>query len=685
MNVKTKILIISFFLLQLLNAEETKNTELVNYSLPIINASAFYINRPLESIPAAISLVKQDTIQKGTEQLSLAESLESIPGVFVQNAYNFAQDTRIAIRGFGARSDFGIRGIKLFVDGIPATTPDGQGEVDGLDLNSAQQIEIIRGPSSALYGAASGGAILIKSEASPTTPSLETRWTLGDYGLINGQAKAGGQYDSLNYLLSVGALSYDGYRKHSETTQRKINTKLSYSIDTQRSLTIILNAIDMPQQNDPGGLTKKQVKENRTQANQRNLDFNGGESVTQKKAGLTYTQKLSPDQSLELSTYALQRDFANRLPFFNGGQVHLERRVFGGFAKYIHRLNAFDFVIGINYDNQKDDRKNYDNNLGERGDLALNQIEEVNSIGIFTLANFPLTETLSLSLALRHDHIKFDVDDHLITDGNDSGTIRFNETSPMLGLHWQILSNTALYFNASTSFETPTTTELDNPNGGGFNRELNSQKSINTEFGIKSAFSTAGLPSNVNLSIYQIEVKDSLVSYELPSQPGRDFFRNTGEERRRGIEANYSVNLKSDLSLSLAYTWSDFTYTDYDSIDGNFSNNQLPGIPEQFADLKINYTPENGFFFEWTTRAVGSLYTDDANQESVDAYTITNLKLGKTFERSKWTVTPFLGVNNLFDQDYNSNIRINAFGGRYFEPAPGRNIYAGFSLSYSFD
>ena len=656
--------------------------------LPTYTVAAPRIEQVDLNVPFSISRIDAGQIQTASQQLSLDEPLQTVPGVFVLNPYNFAQDSRIAIRGFGARADFGIRGIRLIVDGIPATTPDGQGSVDGLDLGSAESMEVIRGPASALYGAASGGVILIETESGPATPFAETRWTAGDDGFLQGQFKAGGQLNRFSYLLSATSLDYEGYRNHSETENRRLNAKFSYDFSASSSLTALINLIDLPLQNDPGGLTLDEARADPDQARQRNLVFDGSESVEQEQLGLVYKRALNDFHSFELKTYHTHREFANKLPFPDGGQVAFERNFFGGGALYRFTADRLKLAAGFDYDQQDDARKRYDNLSGVRGPLSLEQEEQIESLGLFATGSFELLEALTISAAVRQDYLDFEVDDAFMTDGDDSGGRSFEETSPMLGLIWEAVPGFAVFANAATSFETPTTTEFANPDGGGFNPNLDPQSARSFELGIKGSSAFRERSIRYELTAFHIKIDDALVPFvpfDANASSERDFYKNAGESERTGIEAAFQIELLKDVTADLSYTWSAFKYEDFETPDGDFSGNRLPGIPEHFANVRINYKHEDGFFIRWNTRFIGSFYADDANADTVDAYIVSDLRLGIEKRVGAWTFEPFIGLNNVFDHEYYANIRINAFGGRYYEPAPGRNLYGGLRLRYSFE
>jgi iron complex outermembrane receptor protein len=656
----------------------------VSRDLPIYTVSVPRLQGLNLELPLAMSQINADQIQTASTQLALDESLQTVPGVFVLNPYNFAQDSRIAIRGFGARANFGIRGIRLIVDGIPATTPDGQGSVDGLDLGSAQSVEVLRGPASALYGASSGGVILVETEDGPATPFIETRWTFGEDGLRQTQFKTGGQSGALNYLISATDLEFDGYRAHNETENQRVNAKFRYEFNTDSSLTAIVSVIDFPLQNDPGGLTLEEVRADRAQARQRNVDFDSGESVQQQQLGFIYRQTLDDLHTVELNSYYTHRDFANKLPFEGGGQVGFERDFFGAGALYRFTGDALNVVAGLDYDFQDDARENYDNLNGVRGPLSLRQKEQIRSVGLFVSGRWAFHDRLAASASLRQDWLEFEVNDSFSVDGDDSGSRRFDETSPMLGLSWELTPGWALFANAATSFETPTTTELANPFGGGFNPALESQTAQSFEVGLKGDRLINERRLRYELTAFQIQIEDALVPFELASAPGREFYQNAGESHRTGIEAAVQFELFNNLQFDLSYTWSDFQYKDFEVPGGDFRGNRLPGIPEHFGNVRIDYRYESGFFVRWNTRYTGKLYADDANSETVESYTVSDLRVGIERILGGWTVEPFIGINNLFDEAYNSNVRINAFGARYYEPAPERNIYTGIRIRYAF-
>ncbi len=648
------------------------------------------------NVPASVSRVDEDIIQTAQQQLTLEESLKRVPGVFLQNSHNFSQAQRISIRGFGARSAFGIRGIKLIIDGVPATMPDGQGNVDEIDLGSVTSIEVARGPSSSLYGSASGGVINIITEDGPEEAFAEGRISVGEFGFRKYQLKTGGQYEKLNYLLSGSITDLDGFRGHSFVDRNSLNTKIKYQIDEHGELAATFNLLDIPDMGDPGALNAAEVEANRSQGRDRNILFNGGEERSQQRLGLTYRRTLAQGHEILFRNYYTFLDFGNRLPFeggvpeSNGGQVQFDRTFIGGGGQYTYSQEIMDytirFIAGFDIDYQQDDRKRFVNlEGGARGELTFDQLEEVISKGFYMQSEFAVLENLQVTVGARFDEIDFDVSDDFLANnsGDDSGSSKFDKLSPRFGLLWDPADWVNLYFNFSTAFETPTTTEFANPNGGGFNQSLKSQVANNVELGAKGRIESK-IPLEYEFAVYRIEVDNELVPFEEDGFTGRTFFRNAGSSLREGLEAGITARLFPVLSASLAYSAIDAAYRRYRTTTDNFSGNKLPGIPDQQLHAELRYDSSGGLYSVLDLLYVDSFYANDSNSVESNSYTVSNFQLGYKKELEKWQVMPYVSINNLFNEKYNSNVRLNGGFGRFFEPAPQRNFNGGVSARYTF-
>ena len=656
----------------------------------IVNATR--VEKDIQEIPAAVSVVGQDQIQLGTEQLGLDESLGGIPGLFMLNRYNFAQDLRVSIRGFGARAAFGIRGIKIIVDGIPETLPDGQGSVDGVDIGSASRINVIRGPASSLYGNASGGAILIESERGPVIPFAEARLTIGEFDFNKLQLKTGGDTGKLNYMLNLSDTSIDGYRDHSEFENTQLNGRFEYTLSGSSSLLTTIHHTDQPIANDPGGLTAAEVAADPSQARARNVTFDAGEALQRTRIGMLYKTSLSGGRDLEARVYNTNQDFSNKLPLASfpafdgvgdGGAVFLDRNFTGGGLKYTVADDLAGkrnrLLVGLDYDHQDDDRSRFDNLSGIIGAQTLEQNELVTALGVYLQNETKINDIAELTLGLRYDEVKFDVSDSFLSDGNDdSGIVTFDQVSPMVGVSIKRGNNTHLYATISSAFETPTTTEFANPSGGGFNQGLKPQESTNYEVGIKTSTDSYRFEA----ALFHIDVENELVPFD---QGGRTFFENAGSSNRDGIELAYTRQLSDQVEISTAYTFSDFVFDRFTDVNSNvFDGNRIPGLPKNLLFVDLSWFGASGYYATWNTTFTDELFADNANLVEVESNSVSNLRLGHNGFYDDWEVSSFMGVNNLFDEDYNSNIRINAFGGRYFEPAPERNAYIGITIRRRF-
>ena len=631
----------------------------------------------------------REEIQRGRQQLGLDEALVAVPGLFFQNRYNFAQDLRIAIRGFGARANFGIRGIRIFADDIPLTLPDGQGSVDAIDLGSAAQIDVIRGPFSAVYGSASGGVINIRTEDGPDTPFLSGRLNFGSYDYRQAQVKAGGQAGKLNWLGNFSATKLDGYRDHAAYKNTLFNSKFRYDFDATASLTVVINAVDSPTADDPGGLNAGEVARDRRQAAPRNLLYDAGESLEQQSLGLALRKEFGSTQELMLRNYYVHRDFNNRLPFDvnsngQGGAVDLGRRFagIGGSYGWSSTIGGHGnkLVVGLDYDAQRDHRKRYANNQGVLGDLTTDQDEDVTTTGLYIQDVFDLADSAALTLGGRFDDVDYKVSDR--TSGGGSGKRSFNEFSPMAGVNWAVREAVNLYGNISSSFDPPATTELANPDGPtGFNQNLESQTATNYELGVKGLI-TGRL--RYELALFHIDVKNEIVPFELEGS-GQSFFQNAGKSTHDGLEAAVSMELAPGLTGTATYTWSDMTFDEFRGVGGAvYDGNRIPGVPEQLFNLDLAWVHPSGFYAGWDLLYVGKFYADNANTVETDDYVVSNLRAGFRWVLDQWVLEPFIGLNNLFDKEYIGNVRLNASFGRYYEPAPERNVYAGVSLRYGF-
>lgn len=673
------------------------------YRLPEIGVTVTRGLRPLERVAAAVSVVEQASIQESRPTVGLEEALVGVPGAMVSNRYNFALGSRISIRGFGARAGFGVRGIRILQDGIPLTMPDGQAQLNNLDLGSAGRIEVIRGPASSLYGNGAGGVISVETEERPGMPFwAEGRMVVGDYGtsratnLRKVQGKVGGQHGRGAYFVSVSRLEVDGFRRYSRSEQTQFNGRVRVGLDEVSQLTLILNAADVPVAENPGSLPADSAARRPSMAWPRNVATRSGESARQVQGGLAYTRAFGDDR-LDVSVYALGRELENPLPILPVARLIALDRVGGGVRAAYRAAGSLGgrpsfLTAGVDLEMQQDDRQEFNNVNGAPGDSVYrDQLDRVLAAGPFLQAQWVVHPQLELTFGARLDAVRFRTSDRparVRSDGrilkdtiDDSGGRTYTALSPMAGLSYALRPGLNLYATVATSFQTPTTTELINappgPDGrspGGFNNALEPQRAISYEAGLKGR-----LGSRVwyEAAVYTTEVTGELVSYE--DIGGRQYFRNAGRSRHRGLELAAGVQGPAGITAQLAYTYSDARIRD-DGLEGN----RIPGISPHHLYARAGWRHRSGFHIEADVEAVGEYYADNANSpEAVNpGYAVAGVRLGIDRRVGALGIMPFVGINNLFDRRYNGSVVINAAGGRYFEPAPGRSLYFGLTVPY---
>ena len=630
-------------------------------------------------LPVAVSVYQSDITVGSRQQTALQEFLFDIPGVFTQNANNFSQDLRISIRGFGARSAFGIRGIKLLVDGIPETTPDGQGQLDNLNLGIIERIEVIKGPSSSLYGNASGGVISIQTKNFKEA-FAKIKAATGAYGFQQYQATGAFGNTTANYILHGSYATSDGFREQSGFEQYNFNGKSSFRVGGNLKITGLVNYSNSPVAEDAGGLTLEEVETNRRQARSRNVDFQTEEAIQQLKVGASLAWTINDKLTVDNYQFYNYRDFNGLLPFEFGGIIDLNRNYLGHGTSLDYKTARNTLKVGYDIGYQNDVRRRFFNLEGEQGNETLNQQERFTAIGIYAIDHFKAGKWL-FTAGLRYDYNQIEVRDRLLNPDDDSGELILNTLNPSFGVSLEWFKNHNIYTSFSTSFETPALSELSaDPDGGqGFNEALEPQEALNYELGFKGQI----IPNfNYQVALFLIDTQDDLVPFELEAFPDRTFFRNAGRSRRQGIEIEAQYAFAKAWFATASYTYSDFEYRDFVLPNGNFSGNVLPGIPRSTTSLQVRYGEQKGFHASLQSNFVGQLYANDSNETLIDGYELINLRLGYGLVLNTIQLRPYFGLNNVLDTTYTDNVRINAFGGRFFEPAPGINGYGGVEIKW---
>jgi iron complex outermembrane receptor protein len=622
---------------------------------------------PRNQLPFSLSVQSVDEFQKIYQQLSLQEYLVAVPGLFTQNANNYAQDLRISLRGFGARAAFGIRGIKLIVDGIPETTPDGQGQLDNLPLGLLSSVEVLRGPSASLYGNASGGVLYLNTMDQLENETIQLQSRLGAYGFQSYQLNTSLKGKKTVALLHINRTKTDGFRQNSGFEQTLFNTKIKHRLSSKSTLQLQLNYTDSPRAEDAGGITLEDTEADWSQARQRNVAYDTYESVNQFKSGLRWQQDWGDQWNLDTYGFYTFRDFYGKLPFENGGIIDLTRNYFGFGSRLNYIQDKHRWQIGIETAQQADQRDRYLNLNGAQGSLSFSQLESFGSFGIYILDEVRWEKVL-LRTSLRYDDLRLGAD-------SVSENQTYQVLNPSVGLSYEVATQQRLFANFSSSFETPALSELSaNPSGAeGLNLELEPARALNYELGWKGLWAKIRMEANV----FFIESTNEILPYELEAFPGRAFYRNAGATQRWGVEVFGSYQWEQ-WELQASMTQAQYRFTENNTSEGN----TLPGIPNSQFFLQLGYTSKQNWQFQLTGEHIGSLYADTANAVQIEAFQKVRLQGGKTIALGNLELNLFAGINNLFDVRYFDNIRLNAFGGRYYEPAPGRNAFFGLSAAF---
>ncbi len=667
--------------------------------LPRIVVTATRSANDPRDVAASIDAVDIDA-NPDAPRTGLSEFLAGIPGVLARDRQNHAQDEQISIRGFGARSTFGVRGVRLYVDGIPATMPDGQGQVSHFNLDSAARIEVLRGPFSALYGNASGGVIQLFSADGSTPPEFDVGMAFGSDGLRRASANARGRQGAFDYNLDVTRFRTDGYRDHSRARRDSGNAKLGWQIG-DGTLTLLANALSLPQAQDPLGLTRAQFDANPRGVADVARAYDTRKSVAQNQLGAIWEQHLGGGHSLRLLGYRGEREVEQYLavpkavqasPLHSGGVIDLGGDYAGSDLRWRWDGDlagrAFELVAGLAWDRQRQRRRGYENfvgdTLGVRGALRRNELDTVRDFDQYAQASWQVTEAWTLSAGLRHSDVLFDSVDRYITAHNpdDSGRVDYRATTPVAGLLWRVAETANLYVSWGRGFETPTFNELAYRADGraGLAFDLAPARTRNAEIGVKLRPSA---DLDANLSLFRADTRDELAV--AASSGGRATYRNIGHSRRDGAELALAWRFAPQARVHVAYTWLDARFrSPFASCGGSpctplpvSAGSRIPGIPRHHLHLALDWGGERGWRGAIAADAIDAVPVNDLGSDRAAGHLVVAADVGYGVESPSGLWRAFARMDNLFDRRYAGSIIVNDANGRWFEPAPGRTLMIG--------
>ncbi len=647
--------------------------------------------------PASVNVIDADTIRSAGAQVNLSESINRVPGITALNRQNYAQDLQLSIRGFGARSTFGIRGVRVLVDGIPATMPDGQGQVSNIALSSAGRIEVLRGPLAQLYGNAAGGVVQVFT-AMPKGEQFGLTTSLGSNEMYRADLQYGNVVGDKSFLMDVAQFRTEGTRDHDEAKRANGNIKWQWDISSQTKLNVILNAMDQPLSQDPGGLTHAQFDADPHQTAAPFITQDARKVVRQNQIGTVLEHSFTDAGKLAARLYAGTRGLGNALSTpltaqnaatSAGGIVVLDRSYQGAGLQYAQRFaisegNTVLGTVGYDADSMKERRKGFINNLGKQGALKRDEDDRVKDVDAYAQAQWSLGERFTLTTGVRNSTVNFDTKDFFIRTGNpdDSGTQSYSATSPVFGASWLIVPNVNAYANWGRGFETPTFSELAYRTGGsGMNFALLASRSTHAEMGIKAKLSNT---QRLDVALFNIDTENEIAVDT--NVGGRSTFKNVGKTKRQGVELSHVAQWTDELRSTLALTALNATFRD--TLAPISSGNKLPGVPNRNVFAELAYAPKNawgGFNAAIEAIHVGKIYVNDANTDFADAATTVNLRAGFSYRlNDNWRLEETLRVDNVGDKRYAGSVIVNEANSRFFEPAPGRTWLASVVARYKF-
>lgn len=646
-------------------------------------------------LPAAVEAVGADRIGADQARVNASEALVAVPGLTIQNRQNYAQDLQISSRGFGARSAFGVRGVRLVADGIPASMPDGQGQVASFNLDRAERIEVMRGPLSAIYGNHAGGVIQLFTPDGKGAPSVEGNFAAGSFGMWKADVAAQGEKDGVGYVLDTSRFSTDGYRDHSAATRNQSQAKLTFHPSEDGKLTLLASTFHQEAQ-DPQGLDWASYQANPRGVSGPTAAYNTRKTIDQTQGGITYEHRFG-EQTVSLSAYAGQRSVIQYQSIPKsvqtastkqaGGIIDFDRAYAGFDGRWTGRYDVaggrLTTTVGIDYEEANDDRRGWENfigsTLGVMGKLRRSENDRVATFDQYAQAEWQ-GERWNFSGGVRHSHVAFKVDDNFLSNGNDGGSISYDKTTPTLAALYKLTPAVNLYASAARGFETPTMNELfySGP-GGTFSYTLQPATSVHLETGVKAY---VGDDSRLDIALFQVNTDNELVV--AGSSGGRTSYRNASKTERTGVEIALDSRWAHDISSRVAYTQLDAHYAE--AFGAVPAGNKLPGVAGQtlFAELAWRH-PASGFHAAVEGLARSKVYVEDSNTaQAAPAYAIANLRFGIDRQYGATKLSSFVRFDNIFDRQYVGSVIVGDGNGRYYESAPGRTWLAGVSVRHSF-
>lgn len=657
-----------------------------------VEASAF-------DVPYSVEGVDVGSTSAESLRVNVSEVLSGVPGVVVQNRQNYAQDLQISVRGFGARAAFGVRGVKLIADGIPATNPDGQGQAATFNLDTAERIEVLRGPFATIYGNHAGGVIQLFSRDGKGAPRLRAGLLGGQHGTLKYDLGAEGEVNGVGYVLDASHFETDGERDYSAARRDQAFAKITLMPDEDSKLTLLASGLRQPYTDDPLGIDWDTYRRDETAVDPVALQFRTRKRIEHLQGGATYERRFGSDR-LQLTAYAGQRSVTQfqsiprevQSATHPGGVVDFDREFHGLGARWIAERDFgsghLTVTAGLDYDRSEDDRQGYQNFIGDllgvKGALRRDETDTVTSTDPYVQAVWRQGDW-DWTAGVRHSEVKFEVDDHYVVGLNrdDSGSLTFRKTTPAVGVLWRATPLLNLYASFGTGFETPTLNELSyTADRGGFNFDLKPSRSRQAEIGVKAY---VGEATRVNAALFQIRTEDEIVV--AGSFGGRTYYANAGKTLRQGLELAAESQLARSITARGALTAMRAIYDEPFTTGTTVvpEGRRIPGVPALTAYAELGWKPFDGISTAVEGIHRSRVFVNDLNDEhAAQSYTLVNLRLSAEQRSGPWTITELLRLDNVFDRKHIGSVIVGDRNGRFYEPGPGRNLFGGVRVSYRY-
>ena len=643
--------------------------------------------------PASIYTIDAETIRNSGAQVNLSDALAGAPGVVALNRNNYAQDVQISIRGFGARSAFGIRGIRLITDGIPGTIPDGQGQSSTVSMTSADRIEVLTGPLAQLYGNSAGGVIQTFTREAGDKPVVESQVYLGSYGMARTDWQFSQRTGNVGVVADYSTFAIHGYRDNSDARRQQLNTVVTVDAKPDTRIKLIANIFDMPYAKDALGLTASQYATNPSQAGNYAIANGAQKIVKQEQVGAVFDHKINNELRFQARLYSGTRDNLQyqASSATAGTWVGLARQ-FGGIGIQVQgkaRMSgdkALDWIIGHDRDSSGEQRQGGSAANGLKTTTNRNELNVASNRDYFAQANWHLIPNWTFITGVRQSSVQLSSRDDYLTDGVDgSGSVTYKSTNPVIGATWHAFDTLNLYLNQGKGIETPTLSESAYSRSGSsivgsFNPNLLASRSQHLEFGTKW---TPAKFTRIDAAWFRIKTDNEIVTDLTVS--GKSAYTNAPQTLRDGFELagrhQFSDNWRGQASATSMRA----IYQNWSSKSGN----TLPGVPNKQLFSSIGWS-QKGFLpsntkqmpgaevsLDWIGRSV--MWANDTNDTASTAsgFSIFNARFKQRFEFGPSQLEAYLGINNLTDQKTIGSVIINQSSSQYFEPGLPRNWVVG--------